>query len=102
VRLNTVNEKEEAKTILMNKYNWDEKAVRAALNPTPRQAKDRGFLTFQGEEVNPEQVSAIRFLKDEGWDLHKIALAVPVPEAQVAKVLYNRKILGDIIKEQDE
>jgi hypothetical protein len=97
-----MDEKEEAKAILRNKYQWSEAAIKAALNPTLRQAKDRGFINWEGEEVNPEQISSLRFLKDEGWEVSKIAKAISKPEAQIAKVLSNRKMLGDFIDEQDK
>ena len=93
-----MNEKEEARQILMNKYQWSKEAIRLALNPTTREAKDRPFLRFDGEELTPEQANIVRFLRDEGWELPKIALALSVPDAQVGKLLYNRKVLDEMIK----
>jgi hypothetical protein len=95
-----MTEKDEVTQILSTKYQWSKGAVRRALNPTPKEAKDRPFLRFEGEELTPEQVNAIQFLRREGWELPKIALALSISDAQVAKFLYNRKMLGDTIKKQ--
>jgi hypothetical protein len=95
-----MNEKEEAKRILITKWHHSEEQARMAIYPTRKEAKDRPFLRFEGEELSPEQANAIRCLRDEGWELPKIALALSVPDAQVGKLLYNRKVFGDIIKKQ--
>ena len=57
-------------------------------------------MRFEGEELTPQQANIIQFLRKEGWELPKIALALSVSDAQVGKVLYNRKMLGDIIKKE--
>jgi len=95
-----MNEKDEARQLLLTKYQWNKEAVRLALNPTSKEAKDRPYVRFEGEELTPEQANAIQFLRREGWELPKIALALSVPDAQVAKFLYNRKMLGDSIEKQ--
>jgi len=97
---NVMDEKDEAKQILSTKYQWSKEALRRALNPTPKEARDRPYVRFEGEELTPEQANAIQLLRNEGWELRKIALALSVPDAQVAKFLYNRKMLGDSIEKQ--
>ncbi len=64
---------------------WDKKAIEAALNPTPEQAAERGAIPVAG--VNPEQHSAIKLLHELGWGSHALCQAMPVTEADIARVL---------------
>lgn len=74
----------EARKVLLG-IGWGEGAVKAALEPTSRQARDRAAIPIA--EVNPEQHAAILCLYREGWRLHDIGLAIPVPESEIGKVL---------------
>lgn len=74
----------EARKILLDN-EWTEGAIKRALNPTPRQARERAFIPIAN--VNPEQHAAIRALHLKGWGAHDIGLVIPVPEAEIARVL---------------
>jgi hypothetical protein len=90
-----------AKEILL-RDGWDELAIRQALHPRMRAGRvvsegGRSFIPIA--QVNPEQFAAITWLFRVGWDVHKIAEAVPVPEAEVARLLTTRKHLDDWVSE---
>jgi len=80
-----INKKEAARKILLE-LGWSKDAIKAALDPSPDQAKERAFMPVAG--VNPEQHGAIQWLRNHGWGSHDISLAVPVTEAEIARVLH--------------
>lgn len=71
--------------LLLYSQGWGKDAIEAALNPTEEQAKERGRIPVA--EVNPEQHLAIRILHQLGWGSHKIEQVIPVPPAEVTRVI---------------
>lgn len=74
---------------MLLEYGWDNPAIKAALSPTRSQAKDRAWLPVA--QVNPEQHAAILVLQVKGWSARDISLAMPVPEAEIVKVLLKTR-----------
>ena len=71
--------------LILRSQAWEKETIEAALNPTAKQAEDRGMLPVA--DVNPEQHSAIKLLHSLGWGSHAIAQAMPVNEADIARVI---------------
>jgi hypothetical protein len=77
-----------AQKILIEK-GWKEMAILAALAPTPAQASERCAITVA--PVNPEQSAAIKILHDAEWGPHSISQAMPVTEADIARVIMTKR-----------
>ena len=77
--------KEKAKQALFS-CNWKEDEIKRVLGPTPE--GDANSLPLL--HLRQDRIVAIRALHGEGWGAHEIALAIPMPEAEIARVIKDK------------
>ncbi len=77
--------KEKARQVLLS-CRWKEDEIQWVLGPTP-EGDPRSLPLLH---LKQDRIMAIRTLHGKGWGAHEIALAIPISEAEVARIIKDR------------
>jgi len=85
---------------VLQENDWGEDSISRALNPTPKQAAERGMIPMA--DMNPEQWNAIELLKIDGWAFEDIAKALPVPASEIVRQYRAKQALAEYAEREEE
>ncbi len=79
------SDREKARQVLLA-CQWKEDEIQWVLGPTPE--GDSNSLPLL--HLKQDRIMAIRALHGKGWGAHEIALAIPISEAEIARIIKDK------------